>query len=260
MLGAFGLGAKVGLATRCDYYTLNTVHNGKKFSFNCYSHKIDSLISRFNVESEGENPYITMGSVDNEEEKLTEGEREELKALRKINENSNQDLNKEQKSRLKALGEKEGQRKYKAYYEETDEKNYSEIVVPFKRHNRKRLIRAVKSQLLYFKGIKFKYVEEEGHEREVPFKAEVLHNSSSLLISDTNRFSRPHVIIVKDKGQKTGVCYGAIDFKELEMQSLYGSVGFKCPIRSVIKDPKTGKKEVVQEGVSVTPRICWAFI
>lgn len=212
------------------------------------------------MESGEENPYITMGSVDNEEEKLTKNEKEELKALRKINESSNQDLNKEQKSRLKALGEKEGQRKYKAYYEETDEKNYSEIVVPFKRYDRKQLIRAVKSQLLYFEGIKFKYVEEDGYERKVPFKAEILHNSSSLLISDTSRFSRPHVIIVKDKDQKTGVCYGAIDFKRMEMESLYGSVGFKCPIRSVIEDPETGKKEVVQEGVSVTPRICWAFI
>ena len=35
-LGAFGFGNKVALSTRCDYYTVTTVHNGKKFKFNCF--------------------------------------------------------------------------------------------------------------------------------------------------------------------------------------------------------------------------------
>jgi hypothetical protein len=39
----------------------------------------------------------------------------------------------------------------------------------------------------------------------------------------------------------------------MEMEQLWGNVGVKCPIRSVIKNELTGEETVIQEGVEVTP-------
>lgn len=43
-----------------------------------------------------------------------------------------------------------------------------------------------------------------------------------------------------------------MSFEELEMEDLRGSVGFRCPIKSVIED-ENGVQEVIQDGVNVTP-------
>jgi len=204
-LGAFGFGNKVALSTRCDFYTITTVHNGKKFKFNCYSYKIDSLIGKF----------------------------------------SGNNIN-------KSITFKNGQ---EVFYEETDEKNYSEVVVPTKRHHRMKYEQAVQAQLLYFSTVKFTVVHEDGYRRSIPVAADILHNSDRLIISENNQFSKPHIVIVKSEkgGDGTGVCYGYIDFQEMEMEQLWGNVGVKCPIRSVIRDEVTGRETVLQEGVEVTP-------
>ena len=206
-LGAFGFGNKVALSTRCDFYTVETVHNGRKFKFNCYSYKIDSLVPKFNMETEKENDYTTFsdGSV--------------------------------------------------VYFEETEDKNYTEINVPTKRFHRLKYRQAVKSQLLYFPNVKYTTISEYGNPYNEDFKAEILYNSDRLIVSNNNQFSRPHIVIVKgeQEDKATGVCYGFVDFQELEMEQLYGNVGIKCPIRSVIRDEDTGLEEVLQEGVEVTP-------
>lgn len=204
-LGAFGFGNKVALSTRCDYYTLITVHNGKKFKFNCYSYKIDSIIGKF--------------SGDNTNKSITFKNGQEI------------------------------------YYEDTTEKNYSEVIVPTKRHHRSKYEQAVKSQLLYFSNVEFKVIEEDDYVRPINTAADILYNSDRLIISRNNQFSKPHIVIVKGEkgGDQTGVCYGYVDFQEMEMEQLYGNVGVKCPIRSVIRDEETGKETVLQEGVEVTP-------
>ena len=204
-LGAFGFGNKVALSTRCDYYTIVTVHNGKKFKFNCYSYKIDSVIGKF--------------SGDKTNESITFKNGQEI------------------------------------FYEATDEKNYSEVIVPTKRHHRGKYEAAVKSQLLYFSTVNFTVIEEDKHERNMPVTAEILYNSDRLIMSRNNQFSKPHIVIVKGEknGDGTGVCYGYVDFQEMEMEQLYGNVGVKCPIRSVIRDEDTGRETVLQEGVEVTP-------
>ena len=46
--GAFGLGAKAALSTGVDFYTIETIHNGKRFKCNCYNYKTDFIISKFN--------------------------------------------------------------------------------------------------------------------------------------------------------------------------------------------------------------------
>ena len=209
VLGAWGLGAKSALSLRCDYFTIETVHNGKKFILNCYAYKTDFVIGKFNLETEKENKFIT----------LSDGT--------------------------------------KVYYEESYSKNYTKIKVPTKRHHRSKFKEAIQSQLLYFKDVRFKYCyeDEEYEDEEIDFLADVTYNSDNIIISDNRQFSRPHIIIVKgdDAENRTGVCYGYIDFRELEMQQLYGNIGVKCPIRSTMFDEETQKEIVLQEGVSVTP-------
>lgn len=207
-LGAFGLGAKASLSTGTPFYTLETAHNGKKFIFNCYAYKVDSLVPKFNLETGEENPCINIGTKDEP---------------------------------------------FYAHYLKTDSKNYTEIITGVKRHNRQKYIQSVKHQLLYFKNVKFEYVNEDGGKRDIDFHAEVLYNSNYLLVSNTSQYNRPHIIIVKEPGSSFGVSYGSIDFQELEMQQFFGSCGFKCPTRSVKEDPVTGEKVVISEGISVTP-------
>lgn len=208
-LGAFGFGNKVALSTRCDFYTVETVHNGRKFKFNCYSYKIDSLTPRFNLETEKENDHINFSDGST------------------------------------------------IYFEATEAKNYTQINVPTKRYHRTKYIQAVRSQLLYFPNVKFTVIDSsmDNYRRDEHFKAEVLYNSEKLIVSNNNQFNRPHIVIVKGEKEDnaTGVCYGFVDFQEMEMQQLYGNVGVKCPIRSVIRDEETGVEEVLQEGVEVTP-------
>ena len=62
MLGAFGFGNKVALSTRCDFYELESAHNGKLFKFNCGSHKVDSMIGKLNMSTGEENGSIEFKS------------------------------------------------------------------------------------------------------------------------------------------------------------------------------------------------------
>ena len=208
-LGAFGLGAKVGLATGADYYKLTTVYNGVKYKIQVFNKKLNSLIGKLNTEKNEENVSYTFsdGSV--------------------------------------------------IYGEKTNEKNYTEIEVPALKHHKQDYITAVKTQLLYFKNVEFAIeTVYENHTETHPilFQAETLYNSSNLVISDNSPYSKPHVIIVKggEKGSETGVCYGHIDFKEMELQDMNGDIGIKCPIRQVIEDEE-GNEIVINEGVDVVP-------
>lgn len=141
------------------------------------------------------------------------------------------------------------------YGEYTTDLNYTEIEVPCMKHHKEEFIVAVKTQLLYFPNVRF-FTEREsdGYKNEVHFKPSLLYNSSNLVISETSPYSKPHVVIVKGTTEENsvGVCYGYIDFKELELQDMNGNIGIKCPIRSVYEDEKTGEEIVIQEGVDVT--------
>jgi hypothetical protein len=207
-LGAFGLGNKVPLSTRCDYYTVITVYNGKKFKFNVYSKKIESIVPKFDTETN----YINDSIV------LSNG--------------------------------------MEVYYEDCNEKNYTEIVTPTKAFNRSKYEAAVKSQLLYFQNVNFTVIESNDYRRNVDFHATVKYHSDKLVVSSNSQFSKPHILITKGEGSDenvVGVCYGYIDFEQMELNQLYGNVGIKCTIRSVVTDDHTGKETVIQEGVEVSP-------
>lgn len=202
--GAFGLGAKVALSTGVDFYSITTVHNGKKFKLSCYPYTTKFNIPAFH-------PFIT----------FSDGT--------------------------------------KVHYEETTELNYTEVSFGVKKHNRNRFEETVEEQLMYLSNVKFEIVHENGASIPQTFLSEVIHNSDSLLVANSYIYSKPHIVIVKSPGATTGINYGYVDFRELEMEQLWGSVGLKCPMRQAIKDD-TGKEIVLQEGVEVTPsreKVIW---
>lgn len=203
-LGGFGLGAKVGLSLRNDFFTTETVHNGRLFRFNCYSYKVDSLIGKLNLTTGKENPSIV----------FPDGTQ--------------------------------------VYYEATTSLNYTQVTVPCKTHHRDKFKHAVESQLLYFDNVEFHIIETDGSNNNRSFKADVLYNSENLIIAKQHQYSKPHIIVVKEKASPVGVSYGYVNFREMEMQDLFGSVGFKCPIRQVTRG-KGGEEIVLKEGIEVTP-------
>jgi hypothetical protein len=207
-LGAFGLGQKSPLSTGVPFYTVETVHNGKRYRLNCYAYKIESDIPKF-AESGEINGTFNLGTTE---------------------------------------------QAFPIYYEQTDSRNYTKISFKVKKHNRSKYRHAVREQLMYFKQTKFFYRKEgESYPQEIEFNTEVLHNSPHLLVSSNPMYQKPHIVIVKDLKSDFGVNYGAVDFAELEMEPMRGSVGFKCPIRQVVRDPNTNVETVLQEGISVTP-------
>ena len=213
--GAFGLGAKVPLSTGVDFYTIETVHNGRKITCNCYNYKTDFTTPKFNNNGTI-NPSFTLsdGSI--------------------------------------------------VYYEPTESYNYTKISFGVKRHNRSKFMDSVEEQLLYLDNVKFSVIEHfengETDVQEKNFQAKVLFNSENLIVADTYVFNKPHIVVVKNNEATTGINYGFIDFRELEMETLWGPIAFKCPARQVMRDPETGQEVVLQEGVDVTPsreKVIW---
>ena len=202
--GAFGLGAKVALSTGVDFYTIETVHNGKKFMCNCYPYKTDFLTPKFN-------PYI----------EFSDGT--------------------------------------KVHYEETDSKNYTKISFGVKKHNRRKFEESIYDQLNYLHNVKFFVVYGELNVQR-HFHSEVIHNSDNIIVAKSYGYAKPHIVVVKSKESTTGINYGYIDFKELELEQLYGSVGLKCPIRQSYTD-SNGMEVIIQDGVEVTPsreKVIWS--
>lgn len=139
------------------------------------------------------------------------------------------------------------------YGEKTDELNYCEIEVPCMKHHKNEYEYAVKTQLMYFPNIRF-FVEREDESRyEIEFGANILHNSENIIISSNSPYTKPHVVIVKGgtKGSDTGVCYGELEFHELELEEMRGAVGVKCPIRQVVIH-EDGAETLINDGVDVT--------
>jgi len=150
----------------------------------------------------------------------------------------------------------------KFFYEDVTELNHTIVSFGVKRHNRTAFQEAIEEQLIYIPGVTLTKIDteknppsKESSKIEVP----TLYNSRSLVLSQDTVFSKPHIVIVKNSTDKAGINYGPVDFKELEMQEMFGSIGFKCPMRQTYRDDD-GVEHVVQEGVSVTPsreKVIW---
>jgi hypothetical protein len=144
-------------------------------------------------------------------------------------------------------------------YIKTNEPNFTKISFGVKRHNRQKFIDAVQDQLNYIDNVDMKYVYEDGTEMDRSVRSDVLYNSDNLIISDTWAWRKPHIVMVKSPGATTGINYGYVDFRELEMEQLWGAVGIKCPARQAYLDEE-GNEIVIQDGVEVTPsreKVIW---
>jgi len=170
-IGKFGIGAKAPLSTYVDSFRCITAHNGKKFTFDIYSHKVDSATPKLNLETGKKNKGYTFANG------------------------------------------------YVAYYEETTEKNFTEIRVETKKHHKQQYVDAIKSQLLYLKGIKF-YVNTYGDDTEYDISSEIMYEDDKIILAENRQYSKPHIVI-------DGVTYGYIDFLELELENKIGNVGIK---------------------------------
>jgi len=144
-------------------------------------------------------------------------------------------------------------------YISTNEPNFTKISFGVKRHNRTKFVDAVQDQLNYIDNVDMKYVYEDGNEMDRSVRSDVLYTSDNLIISDTWAWRRPHIVMVKSQGATTGINYGFVDFRELEMEQLWGAVGIKCPARQAYLDDE-GNEVVIQDGVEVTPsreKVIW---
>lgn len=118
---------------------------------------------------------------------------------------------------------------YTAYYEETTDKNSTEIIVQTKKHHRQAYVDAVKSQLLYLQGIKF-YINRDGYLEEKSIYPEILYEDDKIILADNHQFSKPHIVI-------DGVAYGYVDFLELELEEKAGNVGIKVAPEEITVNP-----------------------
>lgn len=126
---------------------------------------------------------------------------------------------------------KDTDREYKVYYKKTSKLNYVEVSWDVKKHQYSEYVDAIRSQLLYFKNpINFTVKESNGYTDKIDFQANILHETDDYILADQHYFSRPHLII-------NGVCYGFIEFKELELDQKYGHIGLKMNMEDVTVTP-----------------------
>lgn len=120
---------------------------------------------------------------------------------------------------------------YKVYYKKSSKLNYVEVSWDVKKHQYNDYIDAIKSQLLYFRNpIDFQIKESNGYSNKVEFQANILHETEDYILADQRYYSRPHLII-------NGVCYGFIEFRELELDQKYGHIGLKMNMEDVTVTP-----------------------
>jgi hypothetical protein len=144
-------------------------------------------------------------------------------------------------------------------YIKTNSPNFTKVSFGVKRHNRTKFLEAVQDQLNYIDNVKLEYIYEDGHEMDKSVRSDILYNSDNLIVSDTWAWRKPHIVMVKSPGATTGINYGYVDFRELELEQLWGAVGIKCPARQAYLD-EDGNEVVVQDGVEVTPsreKVIW---
>lgn len=118
---------------------------------------------------------------------------------------------------------------YTAYYEETTEKNFVEVIVETKKHHKQQYIDAAKSQLLYLKGVKL-FIDVDGILSEVDISSDVMYEDEKIILAENRQYSKPHLVI-------DGVTYGYIDFLELELENKIGNVGIKVGADEVDVNP-----------------------
>jgi hypothetical protein len=107
------------------------------------------------------------------------------------------------------------------YYYPTDKPNGVEVILQAKKGLRKEFIDGVKSQLLYLDGIEFELHEDEQVLPQV-VKAEIEYEDDIFVLPTANStyYSKPHLIL-------NGICYGYVEWLQLEEEERAGNIGIK---------------------------------
>ena len=198
-------------------------HNGKKFTFDIFSHKVENINSKWNENGEL-NPYIefTNTMVDTgkvESIMMPNGSFEDRPIMEP----------------------------FKAYYTPTTEKNGTKIEFEVKSHNKQAFIDAVKSQLMYLQDdIVFVLIDAYERRQEIPFKSTPIYEDDNIILSNYGHFNRPHFVI-------KGIAYGIIDFNEAELSPKHGNMGFKFKMEDLDVVPS-------RESVRYTPKTTAAIV
>lgn len=163
-------------------------------------------------------------------------------------------------SKWEADGEIKLNEENTVYYKNYSGKNFTKVSFGVKKHNRNAFNEAITDQLTYVPGVKLLIKKEGGTGYfENNFYDAPIYNSSNIIVCEGSYYGRPHIVIVKSQDSLTGINYGYVQFRELEMEQLFGAVGLKCPIRQAYLD-ENNNEIVVQEGVEVTPsreKVIW---
>jgi len=141
------------------------------------------------------------------------------------------------------------------YYQNVEDFNGTTISLEVKKYNKQAYINAVKSQLMYFKNVKFVIHESiedgsadefESDEEEIDVSAKILYEDEYIIIPKDTYYAKPHFVINR-------MNYGFINYAQLETEEKTGCIGFKVnpdsvsvtPSReSVIWDEKTRKTTI----------------
>lgn len=113
------------------------------------------------------------------------------------------------------------ERPRRVYYYPTTEVNGVEVILQAKKGLRKEFIDAVKGQLLYLDGIKFD-IEENGQVLEEQVKAQIEYEDDIFIMPNTasTYYSKPHLVL-------NGICYGYVNFLQMEEEDRVGNIGMK---------------------------------
>lgn len=112
----------------------------------------------------------------------------------------------------------------------TTENNNVLIEVETKRHQRAQIIDAVKTSLMYFKGVTFGTCDQDMLYTPISIQADVIFEDEDILVTQNNRYSKPHLVL-------NGVNYGYLDFIELELEVKSGPIGIKMDPDQVDVNP-----------------------
>lgn len=200
-LGKWGLGNKSPLSLGIDSYTVVNRYNGKKFRFEVF---LDNVVSTTPKFSNGKmNQSITVSI-----EQPTEGE--------------------DGKTAMVDVD-------FTFFYEDTDEKNGLEVIIPIKKHEKKEFFRAVEEQLMYIPNVIFKHKAKDSFDYEpTDIAAKVMYRDENIVISETTLLDYPHILLGAGDGL---INYGAVDFQALELEPKRGAVGLILDINTVEVTP-----------------------
>ena len=127
----------------------------------------------------------------------------------------------------------------KFHYIPTKERNGVEIILQAKKGLRQDFIHAVNSQLLYLEGITFYIKEDDKMLERQSLCAPIEYEDDVFILPQEdgvhNIYSKPHLIL-------NGICYGYIDFLQLEEEDRIGNIGIK--VDPSLVDVNTNRESV----------------